>query len=394
MTWVPPRTIIGPPAMGDKYLPRPQVEEAFWSALGNGEHILFVAPRRVGKTSIMKALAAESERGFLLVYEDIESCGTSAELYRRLWQLILKRIHLQRRLSEQVGQLLGRNRVKSISLDGGIEFEEDQVDHKALLLLLVQKLGEEKIHVVLLLDEFPDVITRVQRNEGPEAAIDILHTLREMRQSEQFRHFTLVLAGSVGLGHVVSRLDRPKLILDLRDIEVPPLSRSEGHTLMDMILNDATMQVPIDVREAILDAISLLLPYHIHLFIADLDAIVRASGSTSADPSMIERAFEAVISRTDRFSDWESRLARSLDEKDHAYCQALLTCCAHQTGYTTQQAHDLSARIPPETAYKALIDDVLIRQGYLLQVENRLAFRSPFLQRWWTKRHPDHELPR
>ena len=54
MKWVKPKTITGPPAEGDKYLRRQYINDVFWDQIKGGEHILISAPRRVGKSSIMK----------------------------------------------------------------------------------------------------------------------------------------------------------------------------------------------------------------------------------------------------------------------------------------------------------------------------------------------------
>lgn len=393
MKWVHPKTIIGPPAKGERYLPRPLVEGLFWQALQSGEHVVFVAPRRVGKSSIMEALVANPRHDCCMVYQNIESCGTTAELYQRLWELLIAQENRPARLIEQVKKVLIARKVKGISMDGGLELESTTVDHKALLLDLLKKLGNERIHVVLLLDEFPEVVARVHRNEGAEAAVDILHTLREMRHSDDFKHFTLVLAGSIGLHHVVAQLDRPKLVNDLRTIDVPALEVQEGHQLLDLILDGASLQVQPAVRELILDTVGVLLPYHIQLLIADMDLLARRNNIAEATPDLVEQAVLAVIARHDKFQDWETRLITYLDPADRAYCFALLASCAHNEHYTIQEAFALSKSIAPGTAYKALVDDVLERDGYLLQTGTHLAFRSPFLRRWWANRHPSHEIP-
>lgn len=393
MDWVQPNTIIGAPAEDDKYLARTLVEEAFWHALKNGEHVVFVAPRRVGKSSVMKALAKADRPDLLLVYQDIESCGTTSELYKRLWHLLLEHLNLRNQFAQHIREWRTRLSIKSVTLDGRVEFDDPREDHKALLLSLVKMLGDQRIQVVLMLDEFPEVISRIHKQESQQAAVDILHTLRELRHSEAFKHFTLVLAGSIGLHHVVSKLDRPKLINDLHTIDVPALTRDEGLELLELILHNATMQVPPAERTYLLDTVALLLPYHIQLLIADLNNIVRRSGSTEATTAMIDEAVHAVIARNDKFADWESRLVDHLSAEDRAYCEAVLTCCAHVEHYTIQQAHDLSQKVVPISSYKALIDDVLERDGYLLQTGHHLAFHSPFLKRWWAKRHPAHEIP-
>ena len=47
------RNVTGPPVMGDDLYGRQQDIDRLWSRLEGGEHLLMLAPRRVGKTSLM-----------------------------------------------------------------------------------------------------------------------------------------------------------------------------------------------------------------------------------------------------------------------------------------------------------------------------------------------------
>ena len=53
------RLIIGTPATGDDFFPRDDVLAVLRRGLV-AEHVLFIAPRRTGKTSLLKALARQS----------------------------------------------------------------------------------------------------------------------------------------------------------------------------------------------------------------------------------------------------------------------------------------------------------------------------------------------
>src|ERR1700742_3928653 len=87
--WVHPNTITGDAATDGRYLRRKYINEEFWREVKKGNHILFVAPRRVGKTSIMKDLAANCPDGFVCIYEDIEDVKSRNEFYKRIFELIL-----------------------------------------------------------------------------------------------------------------------------------------------------------------------------------------------------------------------------------------------------------------------------------------------------------------
>ena len=62
--WMSPNIIIGSGATGDCYYRRKDIEELIWDEIKKGNHVLMSAPRRVGKTSIMKALAETRKQDY------------------------------------------------------------------------------------------------------------------------------------------------------------------------------------------------------------------------------------------------------------------------------------------------------------------------------------------
>jgi predicted AAA+ superfamily ATPase len=88
--WISPHTITGPPAEQSYYFHRTDIEKEFWRRVKSGSHILFLAPRRVGKTSIMKFIEAHPAEGYICFYENIQSVKNKAELFQRIFEMILK----------------------------------------------------------------------------------------------------------------------------------------------------------------------------------------------------------------------------------------------------------------------------------------------------------------
>lgn len=391
MSWESPNTIVGPAAEDKKYLDRPSIIEEFWQAIDRGEHILFTAPRRVGKSSVMKELQARQRTDTLVIYQDVESDSKTQEFYKRLWGIIVERLDGKGKAHEHFIQWWKSRSIAEVGAEG-VTIERSEIDHKEELLTLIKKLGEERIRVVLLLDEFPDVVAAIQREEGKDAAKNLLNTMRSIRQDGHLKNFKFVLAGSVGLGHVVASVDRPRLINDLRTIHIPALTEPEAHALLDLLLSGATMQLDNACRAALLAAIHHKLPVYIQLMIEELDTMARKRNDPTITQAMIPMAMENVIQENKHFVDWESRLRSYLDPKDYAYSESILTRCAHQESFTLQEAYNLSKSLVPVAGYRALIDDVLVKDGYLYEDRGTLSFLSPFLKKWWGKRHPEYEI--
>jgi predicted AAA+ superfamily ATPase len=51
--------MTGQVIFGDKYFSRPKDEERVWRRLKRGGHLLLLAPRRVGKTSLLRSCLAK-----------------------------------------------------------------------------------------------------------------------------------------------------------------------------------------------------------------------------------------------------------------------------------------------------------------------------------------------
>ena len=54
--WKSPKTIFGNVATGKYYYPRTDIVEEIWNELEKGSFVLLAAPRRVAKTSVLRAL--------------------------------------------------------------------------------------------------------------------------------------------------------------------------------------------------------------------------------------------------------------------------------------------------------------------------------------------------
>jgi hypothetical protein len=392
MEWIHPRTIIGPPAEGESYFKRPEINRQFWLAMSKGEFVRFIAPRRVGKSSVMKDLESNSPDGMLIIYQNIESNKTSNQFYKRLWNLIVDKMKGAKAWGQKFSQWYDGKKIGEFSLkDIKVKIDSVELDYKTELLELIETLGNEEYKLVLLLDEFPDVLMSIKKNEGDAAAADVLHTIREIRHNKKIKNFHFVFAGSIGLQHVVAKIDRTKVINDLKPIEIPELTAPEANDFLDMLLKDATMQLGAEEKSYLLGKVGHLLPYFLQLMIAQCDEIAYKATNPEVTIAVIDLAFNTVVANNENFSDWEKRLLDYMSKNDYEFCIGILTRSAHQK-FTINEAYAYSKKISPETGYKELIDDVLVKDGYLVSEDNDLRFLSPFLLSWWQNRHPKFEI--
>jgi len=159
-----------------------------------GNHILFVAPRRVGKTSIMKDLAESCPEGFAGIYQNIEGVRSGNEFYERLFHLILRCIHRSpvAKAKTFIEKCLKKYSIREISLSN-LKIDEKALDYEQEIRDLVPRLKETGIHTVIFLDEFSEVINKLNQQGLKDEAIAILHTLREIRSDENLSILRLCL---------------------------------------------------------------------------------------------------------------------------------------------------------------------------------------------------------
>lgn len=77
--WINPKIIIGNTATGDSYYNRPEIVSNIWAEIKKGNHVLLAAPRRVGKSSVMKYMTENCEEGYKCIFENIQGIDEASD---------------------------------------------------------------------------------------------------------------------------------------------------------------------------------------------------------------------------------------------------------------------------------------------------------------------------
>jgi uncharacterized protein len=388
--WLSPNTITGNAATGIHYLRRDHINERFWEEVKKGNHILFVAPRRVGKTSIMKDMAENCPDGFICLYEDIEGLTTRKGFYKRLFQLILQCVDKSalKTAKDFIKTCWKKYKIKSLTMNG-VEFETQEIDYEAELKNLLPDLQQAKINTVIFLDEFAEVINNLHTSGHTQDAIDILYTLRSIRHDANFKHFTIVYAGSIGLHFVIKTIDRPKLINDLHPIETGALTVQEASRLIAQLTEGATLQLSPDAIGYLLKKVHHLLPYFIQLMLEEMDIIARKNNNPAITEANIDAAFDEVLKKNKNFDDWLERL-KKYQPAHFPFINELLKHAAHKGTLTVQKVFDKAndKRFNRTEDYMQFVNQ-LLQEGYLVEGPKQVYhFISPFLQQYWKQQYP------
>lgn len=386
--WVSPNTITGDAATGQRYLRREHINEYFWREVRKGNHILIVAPRRVGKSSIMQDLAENPPKDFYAIYQNIESVKSKNEFYKRLFELLLQCADKSSKAKAYMSKLFSRYGIEEVTKTG-VKFKNNDIDYEKQFRELLPDLKKAQINTVIFLDEFAEVINKLNKQNLQNDAIDILHTLRELRSDRDFEHFTLVYAGSIGLEYVINTIDRPKLINDLHRIKTGSLRPDEADLLIAQITRGATIKLSAEVINHLKTRINHLLPYYIQLMIEEIDLKARQLQEPVITANMVDEAFEQVIKENKNFDDWLSRL-KDYHKDTFPFINDILKHTAKHDSISIQEIYNkaIDPQFNREDDYMDHIEQ-LMYDGYLVEVEPHVyRFISPFLQKFWLKKYP------
>jgi AAA+ ATPase superfamily predicted ATPase len=161
-------------ALDESFTDREEEVAELVSDMRNGQNVLVYAPRRYGKSSLVLSAASKAvEAGVLVSYVDLMKTPTKERLAAALAKSIFEDVMpLSEQIAERAGKLFGGLRVKPIlELDPvtqKIRFTFEPSRHRrdpavdetieGLLDLLQHLASEQRKRVVLILDEFQEIV--------------------------------------------------------------------------------------------------------------------------------------------------------------------------------------------------------------------------------------------
>ncbi len=387
---------VGSPVRGDDFFDRETEQRQIWEYL-HGDDLLLLAPRRVGKTSLMLRLrdtaaarnleaawvsvaGAEDEVGFVRkLYESVSKLGSGAEVLKRLRKGPIGR-HLRR--------------VRKVSLSG-IGFELGEGDPwEDLGAGLAEALDRHHGRRLLLVDEVPVFVLKLVRQDpSGDRARRFLSWFRELRQNpDRQGGLHWLLAGSIGLDTVAARLGFGDTINDLYLVRLGPFDRDTATRFLRRLCASYSFSIRDDALEHALDRVGWLIPFYLQLLFRELRTYCENRGVT-ADAGAVDRVYEDLLSASKKgyFDYWRQRLPEELGKPDAGSALLLLNAAvADPNGVARASLEQLLAEriAEPEARSEKLryLLDVLENDGYLVEERQRYRFRSPLLREFWLRR--------
>ena len=401
---------------GDRFYNRSAELEMLIERARDGTHTLLTAPRRMGKTSLVRELLRRlaKDGNFETIFVDLEDASDPADA--------LAEIGAQSRSVNSAWYRIRSNLSNTLKELG------DQVDTISVSELRVQlragiaagnrwrkgddifaALAESDRPVVLAIDELPIFVNRLLRNhgdriipEGKQAADEFLSWLRKNGQTHRGR-ITMILSGSVGLEPILRWAGLSAQINIFTPCDLKPWSEDTALSCLDELAKTYSLNLPLEVRKTMCHRLRSHVPHHIQQFFDHLHEHLRRENRTQASLDDVERVYNdemlSVRGQVD-LEHYESRLRMALGTEEYRTALELLTETAISDGLLSdssieQYRHYLAATAHPDNP-PVVIENVLYlleHDGYLGREPGGYRFTLGLLEDWWRARHGQHFTP-
>ena len=403
--------IAGSPVEGKDFYGRNEDVERLREML-NKHDILLLGPRRIGKTSIARAIIAKVRaEGWRAVEINVASSEDERGFLDKLDAALRPEIAS---LADKARAIIGdgidaiAGRLKSVKLstpygelDLGLGANEGEAWTQVAgdLLRLIARLEQPWL---IYVDELPILLFNIIRN-------DPIHGVRRVRRFlDWFRNdvrampgvqsVRWLVSGSVGLDTLVQQHGMADTINSLKHEGLDAYTDTEAAAMLGELAATYSIDLTEEHRQQFVNSVGWAQPYYLQLAFHHLRSL-RATLPGLDLGQLIAQAVEqsAQPDKDNDFHHWEGRLFIQLTTAEAHHCVALLSVTAQDPSGTRPESllAMLHERLPDATAEEAKrafvnLRDILLRDAYWCADESqghkRYRFRLKPLRLWWLRR--------
>ena len=396
---------------GDRFFDRDTEIEALAERVRDGTHTLLTAPRRMGKTSLVRELLRRlaDEGRFETIFVDLEGATDPADAiaeigfrsrpaqgaWGRIRTLFANVLPAEAEIGGRVPVLADADlRVK---LRAGVDAGNWR--HKGDEVFAA--LAGNALPVVLAIDELPILVNRLLKGDDyrmtPErrrAADEFLSWFRKNGQMHRGR-ISMILSGSVSLEPILRQAGLSAHANILSPFDLKPWDEETAMACLGALGESYGLDLPRNVREDMCRRLRCQIPHHVQRFFDVLHEDLRRAGRRAVSLEDVERVYVhemlGIRGQMD-LEHYEGRLRMVLGDEGYLAALEMLTAAAVGGGRLRGDAivrhrevladGDGGGPPPVEDVLRVLEHD-----GYLERQGDGYRFVSGLLEDWWRVRY-------
>lgn len=367
---------------------RDRLIQNIWEAVEQ-QSLIITAERRIGKTTVMKKMAAQPKAAYLPIYQDLENCHSASDfsmaVYKQVHQFLSNKGKMARRSMELLKTLGGSEIGGFFKLPDMKASPWKEVLTKTIEDLMNENDGGTKL--LFLWDELPFMLMNIRNTEGEQTAMQVLDHLRWLRQTHV--DFRMVITGSIGLHHVLASLKEKSYanspVNDMAMVDVPPLSPDDAARLANLLIAGESLK-SLD-KDAAAAAIALeadCFAFYIHHIVRGLKL-----SEYEANPENVAKVVETHL--LDPNDPWQLTHYRERISTYYPNDQKEVSLILDELAAQKEDARvdGLLAMLKGASQFDdrerlLRILNLMERDHYLIRdAAGAYRFRFPLIRRWW-----------
>lgn len=355
------------------------------------QSVVMTAERRIGKTTIIRKMLAETVAGWTPVFQDLERCHTANEfamaVYREIHQFLSTKGKAARRAKEWFAAMGGTEIGGLFKLPEKAESAhwKDILSHS--IEDLVHENDQAGTRLLFLWDEVPFMLANIRDREGEPMAMEVLDVLRALRQTHA--GLRMVITGSIGLHHVITSLKDKNYanspVNDMVSINVPALELPDAIQLAKALIEGENLGSPeTDMAAAVLANEADCFPFYIHHIVKAL----KIRGLAATPPNVQQVVASQLVDDND---PWELLHYRTRIPTYYGQDEPAVIGILDELAVSGKPAsvNDLLAMLKSSSPFDdrerlLRLLSLMVRDHYLSRdLEGCYQFAFPLIRRWW-----------
>jgi uncharacterized protein len=393
------KPVVGNYVTGEEFWNRDTELQEFIFRLKERDHIRLVAPRRIGKTSLMREAERRMGGGIVCLQLDFQKTPTVEDAivqmtlatrpFQPIWEKtkgLFKNVlnDIQSKIDE-----LGLSELK-VKFRQGVAGDW-QIKGETLLGFLAQ----HDQTVVVFIDELPVFVDRLLKQDeknGTDNAEIFMYWLRAVC-SEFKGKFGLVVTGSIGFEPVLERAGLTQTIANFHRFTLDTWNESTATECICALAAYREFNLDADVPQYMVQKLGSNIPGHVQIFFDELLYYSKLRKIKQCSTDDVDHVWDHRMIGARGYTElstYEERLRKVLSKERLAFAIDLLTEAAVVGNLSPGAANILceehSVNGEQMKASLPSILEMLKHDGYLETRGEGLVFVSNLLRDWWKAR--------
>ncbi len=387
---------------GDRFWDREKELKLFIEYLNDGTNILLVAPRRTGKTSLMREAATRIDNQYLCLQVDLQKSHSSADAIVELSKATRPYAQLWEKTKGIFSNILDQvtSRVESIEVDEvtvALRSGLNSGNWQAKGDRLFETLASAEKPVAIFFDEVPILVNRILKGN------DYLITPERRQEADAFmswlrdnsiRHkgkIRMVITGSIGLEPVLRQAGLSATLNTFIPFDLSPWSFDIAAGCIKALANESELVIQQPVAERMAHMLGYCIPHHVEMFFEKIYQECRRRGINEVSEELVEEVYTTgmlSVRGHAELSHMEERLKMVLGPELHPLALEIIT----ETSLSGCLTYDAAAIIGQDyitdskqkiSALREILS-ILEHDGYFRkEPDNNYVFQSKLLKDWW-----------